>query len=68
MGETAAKTRPDLLKTREAAELLGVKPRTLKNWRDRSTELPFLKLGGHFYYERRELVAYLRRSRVEVER
>jgi hypothetical protein len=68
MSETAAKARPDLLKTLEAAELLGVNARTLAGWRSKPTELPFLKLGGHFYYERRELVAYLRRSRVEVER
>jgi len=52
----------------EVAEALGVGAKTLQKWRADRRELPYLKLGGGIYYERREVMAYLERARVEVER
>ena len=48
--------------------LLGVGPKTLQKWRADRRHLPFSKLGGGIYYERREVMDLLERSRVEVER
>lgn len=58
----------DWVRPREAAKLLGVGPKTLQKWRADRRHLPFSKLGGGIYYERREVMDLLERSRVEVER
>jgi len=50
------------------AELLGVNASTVSKWRVGRQELPFLKIGGHFYYQRTDVLAYLERARVEPER
>ena len=58
----------DLLSARGVAELLGVNPSTVSKWRAGRQELPFLKIGGQFYYQRTDVLAYLERARVEAER
>jgi len=58
----------DLLSARGVAELLGVNASTVSKWRAGRQELPFLKIGGHFYYQRTDVLAYLERARVEPER
>jgi excisionase family DNA binding protein len=58
----------DLLSARGVAELLGVNPSTVQKWRAGRQELPFMKIGGQFYYQRTDVLAYLERSHIEVER
>lgn len=47
---------------REAAELLGVRPHTLRDARLRG-EIVGTKIGGRIAYERSELLSYLQRNR-----
>ncbi len=43
--------KPDLLNTVEAAELLGIKPSTLRIWRTQSKGPHYQKVGGLVYYK-----------------
>ena len=44
---------------RDAAQLIGKAPHTLKNWRDQRRPIPFRKLGGRIQYDLAELAAFL---------
>jgi excisionase family DNA binding protein len=59
----------DKLTTKEAAELLGLHPYTLSNWRSRGKyKLKYLKIGGRVYYRLTDLNAWLKsRERTQVE-
>ncbi len=50
----------DILKTPEAAKILGVSPGTLRNWREKGVNLPYIfnKESGHFYYGYKDLMHY----------
>lgn len=51
-----------LLSQQQAAEILGVSPRTLEGWRYRGAPepgLPFVKIGGAVRYRRRDLDAFI---------
>jgi excisionase family DNA binding protein len=55
-----------LLSTPEAAELLGVSARALRDWRDRERGPPYRRLGERLIrYHEAELLAWARRGRVE---
>jgi hypothetical protein len=47
------------LRTRDAAEFLGVKPNTLRNWKSLRIGPPFRKLGTITLYDAAELRAWL---------
>jgi DNA-binding transcriptional MerR regulator len=42
----------------QAAEILGVNPRTLEGWRQRGEGPPFVKYGGRVVYEIADLEAF----------
>ena len=58
-----------LLRTREAATLLGLEPGTLEHWRWRKIGPPYIKLGNGrgaaVRYSRTSLVVWLAESRSE---
>ena len=53
------------LSERQAAEYLGIKQRTLADWRLRATCLPYTKLGRRVVYQRSDLDALLAAGRIE---
>jgi excisionase family DNA binding protein len=48
----------ELLNDRQAAELLGVKPKTVHSWKQKGI-LPSYRLGGRIFYKRGEVLAAL---------
>lgn len=54
-------TETEALNTREAAEVLGLHPGTLANWRNRKLGPPYLKIGRAIRYRRHELEAWCNR-------
>jgi excisionase family DNA binding protein len=53
-----------MLTTREAAVLLGLKPATLANWREDGTvDLAFSKFGRSVRYRYGDVVAFAQRTR-----
>ncbi len=48
-----------LLSTNDAAELLGLAPKTLRNWRVRGFGPPFLRLGSRVKYRESDLQRFL---------
>ncbi len=57
----------DLLRTRAAAEKLGLSPRTLEKWRVQGRGPRFYKLGSSVAYGSGDLDAWLaRRSRIST--
>jgi len=52
------------LNQKQAAELLGVSPRTLENWRQRGGGPPYTKIGkSRVVYESEDLDAFKRAGR-----
>jgi len=56
----------DRMKTVEAAEILGVTPRTLERWRKEGTGPGYLRMEGRIYYTTKLLDEYL--ATLEVSR
>lgn len=57
-------SKPTLHDTPSAALFLGIKPNTLAIWRcTRRQTVPYLKIGKKVYYDERDLLAFLERSR-----
>jgi excisionase family DNA binding protein len=54
-----------LLSTDEAAELLSVSARALRDWRDRERGPPYRRIGRLIRYHEGELLAWARAGRVE---
>ena len=52
--------KPKLLKIREAAEMLGVNPETMRRW-DRDGTLKAMRIGkrGHRMYDKNEILRQL---------
>ena len=48
-----------LLNEKQVAEALGLSVKTLRSWRLRGVELPFIKLGKSVRYRLSEIEAYL---------
>jgi excisionase family DNA binding protein len=59
----ASRRRSQLLTTKEAAEVLRLKPHTLENMRSQGKGPIFMKLGGRVFYHRADLRTWLRDSR-----
>ena len=58
---------PDaMLDTKEAAEVLGLRPQTMHEWRTRRVGPPYHKLGRSVRYLYAELVAWRDAQRVET--
>ncbi len=49
----------DRLSPPDAAALIGVRPRTLSDWRSRQFGPSFIKLSKHVYYRRSEIERWL---------
>lgn len=50
----------NLLTTREAAQLLGIKENTLTIWRNTDRQhIPYIKIGRAIRYKRSDLVKFL---------
>ncbi len=59
-----SQSKPTLHDTPSAALFLGTKPNTLAIWRSTQRyQLPYLKVGRKVYYDERDLLAFLERSR-----
>lgn len=56
---------PELLTTREVAELLRLKPGTLNSWRwSKRNNLPAIKIGGRCRYRREDVERFIEEGRV----
>ena len=52
-----------LLTTEQAAQILGIKPRTLVIWRHEGrSELPFIRLGRAVRYRLEDIQSYIERK------
>jgi excisionase family DNA binding protein len=51
----------------EAAEYLGLAPRTLRRVKDKGGGIPYYKLGAKVVFDTDDLDAYLEAARVEME-
>ena len=49
----------------EVCRALNITKRTLQRYRDRGV-IPYSRLGGKFYYRRRDLAAWLSRKTVQT--
>ncbi|CAA0079504.1 Uncharacterised protein [BD1-7 clade bacterium] len=59
---------PELLTTRQAAELLGVSAATLATWRStKAVNIPFTKIGNSIRYIREDLISMIRENRVHTD-
>ena len=54
---------PTYLSTRQAAELLGVSPRTLERYRGSGEGPPYMKVGPRVRYARADLDAWMEEGR-----
>ena len=60
--QTPQKTEP-LLLTAQAAEILGIKPGTLDNWRStKRVQIPFVRVGRAVRYRLSDLQAFIERG------
>lgn len=51
-----------LLNVREASEILGVKPKTLYEWKYRKQNLPFVKVGKSLKIREQDLLDFIERN------
>ncbi len=59
----------NLLRTKEAADFLGIPARTLENWRcNQRYNLPYIKIGRLIRYRMIDLVAWINSSRITVDK
>lgn len=56
---------PGLMHHKQLAELLGVTPRTLQQWRRDGRGPPFVRIASQIYYRDRDRDAWLSGSRVK---
>lgn len=54
-----------LLDQKQAAQILGIEPRTMENWRVRGFGPAHYKVGGRVRYDARDLRAWLEERRRE---
>jgi len=57
---------PPFLTRKEAARLLGLRPKTLANWASSGMGPPFLRLGRRVLYRSQDLLEWLKAHAVEV--
>ena len=55
----------DLIRASDLARLLGKAPATLATWRTRGFGPEFLKIGASVFYQRGDVVAWLKARRVK---
>jgi hypothetical protein len=55
----------DLIRTKDAARILGLAPGSLNNMRQRGSGPPFVRIGASVRYARRDLAAFIDQHRVE---
>ena len=56
-----------LLTETQAADILGLKPATLRRWRwEGNTVLPWIKLGGAIRYDHQDIVQFIQESRCVI--
>ena len=55
-----------LLTEVQAAELLGLKVQTLRNWRVKKKNLPFSKAGGAVRYHFSDIIAFMEENKVHT--
>lgn len=56
-----------LLNVREAAEILGVKPKTLYQWKWMKQHLVFVKIGKSLKIRERDLLDFIEKNRKKPE-
>lgn len=55
----------DRLTTEEAAEIIGVKPKTLVSWRcTKKEDIPYYKIGWKVFYKESDLLMWFEKNRV----
>jgi excisionase family DNA binding protein len=55
---------PRLLRIKDAAKILGVRPRTLYQWKWRGSDLPFTKIGRSLRISEDDLLAFINQGQV----
>lgn len=55
-----------LLTPAQAARILGVTEKTLRNWRSQRIHLPYIHIGGRVRYRRADLKAWIDRNTTTV--
>jgi predicted DNA-binding transcriptional regulator AlpA len=53
-----------LLNEHEAADRLGIKVSTLRRWRVKGSDLPFIRIGGRIKYADNDIEGYIQSRRV----
>jgi predicted DNA-binding transcriptional regulator AlpA len=61
-------TEMKVVNDQESAEILGVAPQTLRNWRSLRKGPPYLKIGRVVRYREEDLIAYLDKRRIDPEK
>jgi len=56
----------ELIDEKEAAQLLNLRPSTLRAWRCQGRGPNFLRLGGAVRYEREDLIKFIETSRIST--
>lgn len=54
-----------LLNMKQAARILGVKPKTLYQWKWQRNYLPFVKIGKSLRVSERDLDEFIKKSKVK---
>lgn len=62
----AARKVRGMLKTEQAAEILGVCEKTLRRWRDESAGPRFIRIGRKVFYRPEDVDAWLEAQTVET--
>jgi predicted DNA-binding transcriptional regulator AlpA len=59
-----------LVKTSTAAQILGIKPGTLYNWRSASSKNSpkYVKIGSNIYYDVKDLLTYIESHKIDPEK
>lgn len=55
----------ELIDEADAAALVGVAPKTLRNWRASRINLPFYKAKGFVFYNKQEVITFRDQQPVE---
>lgn len=58
---------PHLISVKEAAEMLGIKKKTLDIWR--STQryfIPYIKIGSSIKYDINDVITFIQKNKVQI--
>lgn len=56
----------ELLDANQVAEMLGIKTKTLAEWRRLNKGIPYIKIGGRVRYDREVVNQFIKNSEVKI--